>query len=52
LRIKVVVARLVDDPNLPVFRCNGVWEYPIDLSALQGDLITFILEADDELFRG
>ena len=38
------------DANQPMFRGINVWEKPIDLSALQGDLVTFIVEADDELF--
>ena len=49
LRVEVVLARFVDDPNLPVFRCIRVRENSIDLSALQGNFITFILEANDEL---
>ena len=52
LGIKIVVARFVYDPNLPMFRCISVRENPIDLSAFQGDFVAFIFEADDELFRG
>jgi len=50
LRVEVVVARLVDDPNLSVFRRIRIRERLIDLSALQGDFVTSILQADDELF--
>jgi len=52
LRIKIVVARFVYDPNLPMLRCISVRENPIDLSAFQGDFVAFIFEADDKLFRG
>jgi hypothetical protein len=52
LGVKIVVARLVDDPNLPMLRCISVRENPIDFSALQGDFVAFILKADNELFRG
>jgi len=50
LRVEVVLARLVDDPNLSVFRRIRIRERLIDLSALQGDFVTSILQADDELF--
>ena len=50
LRVEIVLARLVDDANQSMFRGINVWEKPIDLSALQGDLVTFIVEADDEMF--
>jgi hypothetical protein len=52
LRVKVVLARFVDDANLSMLRRFSVREKPIDLSALQGDLVALVLEADDELFRG
>jgi hypothetical protein len=52
LGVKVVVARLVDDPNLPMLRCISVRENPIDFSALQGNFVAFILKADNELFCG
>jgi hypothetical protein len=52
LGIKVIVARLVDDPNLAMLRCISVRENPIDFSALQGNFAAFILKADNELFRG
>lgn len=52
LRVEVVLARFVDDPNLPVFCRISVRENPIDLSPFQGNFVAFIFEADDELFRG
>ena len=50
MRVEIVLARLVDHANQSVLRGISVRENPIDLPALQGDLVTFIVEADDELF--
>ena len=49
LRVEIVVARFVDDPDLPVFCRIKVRENLIDLSALQGNFIAFVVEANDEL---
>lgn len=35
LRVKVIVARLVDDPNLAVLRSTGIRDDLIDLSTFQ-----------------
>src|SRR6266508_1860766 len=35
LGVEVVLARLVDDPNLSVFGCIRIWKSLIDLSAFQ-----------------
>jgi hypothetical protein len=43
LRVEVVIARLVDDSNLPMFRRFGIWQNPINLSAFQRNLVAFVL---------
>ena len=50
LRIEVVFPRLINDSNLVVFFRFRVGQQPIDLPTFQGDLVAFVLQADNKLF--
>ena len=49
LWVKVVLARLVDDPNLAMLRRFGVRENLIDLPALERYLVAVVSQADRKL---
>ena len=49
LRIEVVVARLIDDPQHSVLRRVGVGERDIDLPRLQRRRISIVVDADNQL---
>ena len=49
-RVEIVFARLVDDAYEPVLRSIGILENTINLSAFQGNLVAFIVDAYGELF--
>jgi hypothetical protein len=49
LRVKVVLARLVDYPNLAMLRRLGIGEDLIDLPALERYLVAVVSQADRKL---
>lgn len=49
LRIEVVVARFIDDPQQSVRRRVGVGERDIDLPRLQRRRIAIVVDADNQL---